>query len=158
MSQTMGYYNFKCKSANIVESFCVFSYYVTLPIFNHDLWENNKCQGLESVDGSWRFIYNPLPKTNTVVGGNPTSYGILALCAVNGLSMVYWVVRTLPKFGYVKQGVVQKANPSIAFLYGDALLVKISTFFNPFPALTIGIIIEENVYNYRQPLSKNSWE
>ncbi len=35
----------------------------------------------------------PIPVDNfgTVVGENPTPYGILALWAVNGLSIVYWV-------------------------------------------------------------------
>ncbi len=37
--------------------------------------------------------YNNYPVDNfgTVVGENPTPYGNLALWAVNGLSIVYWV-------------------------------------------------------------------
>ncbi len=34
--------------------------------------------------------YNPVDNFGTVVGENPTPYGILALWAVNGLSIVYW--------------------------------------------------------------------
>ncbi len=34
--------------------------------------------------------YNPVDNFGTVVGGNQTPYGILALWAVNGLSIVYW--------------------------------------------------------------------
>ena len=33
----------------------------------------------------------PVDNFGTVVGENPTPYGILALWAVNGLSIVYWV-------------------------------------------------------------------
>ncbi len=32
----------------------------------------------------------PVDNFGTVVGENPTPYGILALWAVNGLSIVYW--------------------------------------------------------------------
>ncbi len=32
----------------------------------------------------------PVDNFGTVVGENPTPYGILALRAVNGLSIVYW--------------------------------------------------------------------
>ncbi len=32
----------------------------------------------------------PVDNFGTVVGENPTPYGILALWAVNGLSVVYW--------------------------------------------------------------------
>ncbi len=35
----------------------------------------------------------PVDNFGTVVGENPTPYGILALWAVNGLSIVYWVVK-----------------------------------------------------------------
>ncbi len=33
----------------------------------------------------------PVDNFGSVVGENPTPYGILALWAVNGLSIVYWV-------------------------------------------------------------------
>ncbi len=33
---------------------------------------------------------HPVDNFGTVVGANPTPYGILALWAVNGLSIVYW--------------------------------------------------------------------
>ncbi len=33
----------------------------------------------------------PVDNFGTVVGEHPTPYGILALWAVNGLSIVYWV-------------------------------------------------------------------
>ncbi len=36
------------------------------------------------------YYYNPVDNFETVVGENPTPYGILALWAVNGLSIVYW--------------------------------------------------------------------
>ncbi len=42
----------------------------------------------------WGAIFDeiqvPLDNFGTVVGENPTPYGILALWAVNGLSIVYW--------------------------------------------------------------------
>ncbi len=34
----------------------------------------------------------PVDNFGTVVGENPTPYGILPLWAVNGLSIVYWVL------------------------------------------------------------------
>ncbi len=37
------------------------------------------------------FVF-PVDNCGTVVGENPTPYGILALWAVNGLSIVYWVI------------------------------------------------------------------
>ncbi len=36
------------------------------------------------------MIIHPVDNFGTVVGENPTPYGILALWAVNGLSIVYW--------------------------------------------------------------------
>ncbi len=41
---------------------------------------------------NFRNISFPVDNFGTVVGENPTPYGILALWAVNGLSIVYWVV------------------------------------------------------------------
>ena len=38
-------------------------------------------------------MYFPVDNFGTVVGENPTPYGILAFWAVNGLSIVYWVGR-----------------------------------------------------------------
>ena len=38
------------------------------------------------------YIAIPVDNFGTVVGENPTPYGILALWAVNGLSIVYWDV------------------------------------------------------------------
>ncbi len=37
------------------------------------------------------FLVYPVDNFGTVVGKNPTPYGILALWAVTGLSIVYWV-------------------------------------------------------------------
>ncbi len=42
-------------------------------------------------------MHLPVDNFGTVVGENPTPYGILALWAVNGLSIVYWVWILLPK-------------------------------------------------------------
>ncbi len=39
----------------------------------------------------WHLVDN----FGTVVGENPTPYGILALWAVNGLSIVYWVSKSV---------------------------------------------------------------
>ncbi len=39
--------------------------------------------------GNW--LHCPVDNFGTVVGDNPTPYGILALWAVNSLSIVYWV-------------------------------------------------------------------
>ncbi len=36
------------------------------------------------------YSVNPVDNFGTVVGENPTPYEILALWAVNGLSIVYW--------------------------------------------------------------------
>ncbi len=36
-------------------------------------------------------VLSPVDNFGTVVGENPTPYGMLALWAVNGLSIVYWV-------------------------------------------------------------------
>ncbi len=36
--------------------------------------------------------YLPVDNFGTVVGENPTPYGILALWAVSGLSIVYWAI------------------------------------------------------------------
>ena len=41
-----------------------------------------------------------LPNFGTVVGETPTPYGILALWAVNGLSIVYWVNELLKNSSY----------------------------------------------------------
>ncbi len=38
-----------------------------------------------------KIVSFPVDNFGTVVGENPTPYGILALWAVNGLSIVYWV-------------------------------------------------------------------
>ncbi len=38
------------------------------------------------------IIQFPGDNSGTVVGENPTPYGILALWAVNELSIVYWVI------------------------------------------------------------------
>ncbi len=38
------------------------------------------------------IVQFPADNFGTVVGENPTPYGSLALWAVNGLSIVYWVI------------------------------------------------------------------
>ncbi len=40
----------------------------------------------------FHLLMGPVDNFGTVVGENPTPYGILALRAVNGLSIVYWGV------------------------------------------------------------------
>ena len=40
----------------------------------------------------------PVDNFGTVVGENPTPYGILALWAVNGLSIVYWDMYFIDRF------------------------------------------------------------
>ena len=39
---------------------------------------------------TFTMFSNPVDNFGTVVGENPTPYGVLALWAVNGLSIVYW--------------------------------------------------------------------
>ena len=44
----------------------------------------------ESESRFAHYWSHPVDNFGTVVGENPTPYGILALWAVNGLSIVYW--------------------------------------------------------------------
>ena len=50
--------------------------------------------GLIQINKIHQGSHYPYPVDNfgTVVGENPTPYGILALWAVNSLSIVYWVL------------------------------------------------------------------
>ncbi len=52
------------------------------------------------------LIQFPVDNFGTVVGENPTPYGILALWAVNGLSIVYWVgnIKATSKQYFVPNG------------------------------------------------------
>ncbi len=57
-----------------------------------------KAMGSLLRNSPW-YVINPLDNFGTVVGENPTPYGILALWAVNSLSIVYWedyLIRLLP--------------------------------------------------------------
>ena len=45
----------------------------------------------------FRASFYPVDNFGTVAGENPTPYGILALWAVNGLSIVYWAVEHVTK-------------------------------------------------------------
>ena len=49
-------------------------------------------------------VGNPVDNFGTVVGENPTPYGILALWAVNGLSIVYWEGIIIELHSLGKQG------------------------------------------------------
>ena len=64
MSQKI-YYNFKCKSANVVESFCIFSCMRHCQCFITTSEKTNKTR----LGNSWCalvFYFYPLPKTNTM--------------------------------------------------------------------------------------------
>ncbi len=50
-------------------------------------------EGNASIFAGFLGVNFPVDNFGTVVGENPTPYGSLALWAVNGLSIVYWVPR-----------------------------------------------------------------
>ncbi len=49
----------------------------------------NKLDHYKKIDNEASLF--PVDNFGTVVGENPTPYGILALWSVNGLSIFYWV-------------------------------------------------------------------
>ncbi len=65
---------------------------------------------------SFVSLNSPVDNFGTMVGENPTPYGILALWAVNGLSIVYWEKSQHPKQGAEPQVYIPKRRTLIQVL------------------------------------------
>ena len=71
----------------------------------------------------------PVDNFGTVVGENPTPYGNLALWAVNGLSIVYWVVQIYPSFrvwyaiSHIQFSGIQHPTRGVEFFEGGGVFI-----------------------------------